>query len=73
MIGCLGVARGTFDIKFAEKKFIEAKKILIFPTHEFKGFDRLIAVAIGEAAETSIKENRVVKMSEFDFKSKKIS
>ena len=42
MIGYLGLARETFDIKFAKKKFNEAIKILQFCTKKTIGINHLI-------------------------------
>jgi L-arabinose isomerase len=42
MIGYLGLARETFDIKFAKKKFIEGKKILHTCTKNTIGINHLI-------------------------------
>jgi len=42
MIGFLGLARETFDVKFAEKKFEEGKKTLSSITSKIVGIDNLI-------------------------------
>ena len=49
---------------YEHKAFINAVQNNLLP--EFSLNDALMAVAIGEAAELSIKENRVVMMSEFN-------
>jgi len=42
MIGCFSLARETFDIKFAKKKLIETKKIIIKLNKNITFFDDLI-------------------------------
>ena len=42
MIGFIGLARETFDVKFAEKKFEEGKKALSSITSKIIGIDNLI-------------------------------
>ena len=42
MIGCISLARETFDIKFANKKLKETKKIINKLDNNINFFDRLI-------------------------------
>ena len=42
MIGYFGLARETFDIPLAKKKFLQAKKLLSSLDPNIKGIDKLV-------------------------------